>query len=301
MKTLDELLEEKKQQEKSSKENKTSLLQTVGLMSSLREVKKQTKIAPTKGFLSWFRLVFNDFGSFLQKVVFKSKVVNLDEITKSVDKLGGKTLNVEVKNQIDLTKQFDSVSRNIEKLQDKLSKYVSAVEKSIKKIKFPEPKDFPDKIAITNKKIDVSVDNLDELKKSISGTNRILSAINSIVSSKEYPNEIKISNLAELNKHFENISKSVEAIEFPQVDVSSIVLAVKAVKQTINDLKFPVPNFKSSYEHSLAMRLKNAPKEFTYDGDDLAYVEATHMGITYRKTFTYSDGKLISATDWEEQ
>ena len=45
----------------------------------------------------------------------------------------------------------------------------------------------------------------------------------------------------------------------------------------------------------------NLAYTIVYDGDEVDYIEVVALGLTYRRTFTYTAGKVTAVTAWAEQ
>ena len=116
-------------------------------------------------------------------------------------------------------------------------------------------------------------------------------------------------DLSGVKNKLESVIKAIEKIEIPEnkVDFSDVIDACKETTRAINNLKFPVPNFHSSYDHSLSMRSEDMDKVFTYTTDGSAKViESITVrdvdGALYIKEYTYSGdgtGDPVTESKWE--
>jgi hypothetical protein len=116
-------------------------------------------------------------------------------------------------------------------------------------------------------------------------------------------------DLSGVKDKLESVIDAIEKIEIPEnkIDLSDVISACKETTEAINNLIFPVPNFHSSYDHSLSMRSEDMDKTFAYTTDGTAKViESITVrdvdGGQYIKTYTYSgDGSGDPATEskWE--
>ena len=116
-------------------------------------------------------------------------------------------------------------------------------------------------------------------------------------------------DLSGVKNKLESVIKAIEKIEIPEnkVDFSDVIDACKETTRAINNLKFPVPNFHSSYDHSLSMRSEDMDKVFAYTTDGSAKViESITVrdvdGALYIKKYTYSGdgtGDPVTESKWE--
>jgi hypothetical protein len=115
-------------------------------------------------------------------------------------------------------------------------------------------------------------------------------------------------DLSGVKNKLESVIKAIEKIEIPEnkVDFSDVIDACKETTRAINNLKFPVPNFHSSYDHSLSMRSEDMDKVFAYTTDGSAKViESITVrdvdGALYIKKYTYSGdgtGDPVTESKW---
>ena len=115
-------------------------------------------------------------------------------------------------------------------------------------------------------------------------------------------------DLSGVKNKLESVIKAIEKIEIPEnkVDFSDVIDACKETTRAINNLKFPVPNFHSSYDHSLSMRSEDMDKVFAYTTDGTAKViESITVrdvdGALYIKKYTYSGdgtGDPVTESKW---
>ncbi len=90
------------------------------------------------------------------------------------------------------------------------------------------------------------------------------------------------------------------------IDTDELKKSTDDVKQAINNLKFPVPNFQSSWSHSLSMRSEDMDKAFAYTTDGTKKVIESitvrdEDGALYKKTYTYagdSSGDPLTESKW---
>lgn len=220
---------------------------------------------------------------------FKSRVVNFP----SVQKVSGKVEVLglpEVKNT--LSDVIEATRANKITLPD-----VQTVSGSVTITNFPESKEikFPDypkqiKSDITSLPKYVG-ETLDEIKKAI----KAIEIKPEVKVSAEAPNvsvnldqEKVIEKLDELGNIFSQLDTTPQV----NIDLSSVMNGLVEVKQAILNLKFPVPNFKSSWSHSFDMRANDYGKTYTYTtvGGVKAIQTITTVieGDTYVKTFGYT-------------
>ena len=83
-----------------------------------------------------------------------------------------------------------------------------------------------------------------------------------------------VIDLKDVKDRLESVVEAIKGIEIPEnkVDFSDVIDACKETTRAINNLKFPVPNFHSSYDHSLSMRSEDIDKVFAYTTDGSAKV-----------------------------
>lgn len=202
---------------------------------------------------------------------------------------------VTVKNLKDIvipeTKEVVKVS-NLSEIKIPEVKIPSTVKVSnLNEIKFPEI-NIPEP-----KEVDLSVlvKELKDLKKGLT--------------TKETIDTSKMENtLSDVLSLLEKVlQKPEKEIVFPETDLEPVVRAAKETTKAINSLTFPVPNFSSSWQHSLTMQSDDLAKTISYktvSGKEVVdYFEFVGIdGNTYRKTFNYrADGKALGWTGWEKQ
>lgn len=113
-------------------------------------------------------------------------------------------------------------------------------------------------------------------------------------------------DLSDIQNKLENVIKAIEKIEIPEnkVDFSDVIDACKETTKAINNLKFPVPNFQSSWSHSLSMRAEDLDKVYTWTTDGGKDVVETitirdEDGSQWVRTYSYDGtGKVASETKW---
>ena len=246
-----------------------------------------------------------------------------------------KTLSVEVKNQLKLpdTQKVDgSVSikeikalvagleavrgevQKLEKLSTAISKLstdlkpvpvdFSTVEKAIKAIHIPET-------VIPEAPETVSISNLAEVTKAMEGFVKAIPQPEAVVIP-EYPTSIEVNNLAPLAKELKALTKTVDALASrpePVQDYSELAKGLASVKDAVDSIQFPIPQFKSSWNQSLDMQSQDAATTFTYTTvaatKVISYVQfVANDGNTYRKTFSYTSSDPANpdaTTGWVRQ
>lgn len=109
----------------------------------------------------------------------------------------------------------------------------------------------------------------------------------------------------ELIKAVEKLEKALN-IEVPATDLSPIIESTQQTTDAIKNLRFPVPNVASSWQHSLSMQSEDLPLTIAWKtaGGKVVpdYREFTaNDGNTYRKTYLYdTNGRSIGWTGWEK-
>lgn len=171
---------------------------------------------------------------------------------------------------------------------------------SVPEIKFPEPvktvgvsslpeyiKEYLEKIAKKDLKIEVKAPEVS-------------------VQVPETKVEVNLSVLEEL---IQTNNELLKALDKPQkeIDLTIVERAVSKTTEAIQELRFPVPSFTSSWQKSLTMQAEDLGKSYgwtTAGGKDVVeYVEFVGIdGIQYRKTYTYDDmGRVLTESTWVKQ
>lgn len=161
----------------------------------------------------------------------------------------------------------------------------------IPEVKIPEyPKQIKSDITSLPKYV---ADKLDALKKSIDSL-EVKPEVKVNVDNKEPVVRIDLSGV---KNALEDVLEAVKNIEVsPQVNIDSdgIIKSNKNVQDAIESIRFPVPNFKSSWAQSFSMRSEDLGKDFTYAtvGGKKAIESITIHdidGTLRRKTYTYTN------------
>lgn len=160
---------------------------------------------------------------------------------------------------------------------------------------FPKPQDivfpeYPKQIKVDAVSMPKYVqDLLTDIKKTLQ-TLKLDPQIN-VESAK--PSDVVIDTKS-LEKALKSILLRLEEIEITPVvniDTNSVVKANEQVEEAIKNLKFPVPNFKSSWAHSLSMRAEDLQADYGYtsnDPDNPDYIDVyDEDGSKWRREFTY--------------
>lgn len=175
-------------------------------------------------------------------------------------------------------------------------KELLSIEKAVKAIKIPEVKipEFP-KIP----EVDFSA-----LIKEIKGLKKALSVPTVDFDAKTQKDSLAV--LGNLESGLANLGLLLQALINKEVPVSpdrtdEVLAGLKAVTETIQNLKFPVPNTSSSWQHSLTMQSEDMAKTIVWTTVAGTAVPSTmtfvaYDGKTYRKTFSY-DGSA-NCTGW---
>lgn len=144
---------------------------------------------------------------------------------------------------------------------------------------------------------------LDEIKKELSKIE-----VKPQVNVETKASDVSI-DLEGVKSRLEGVVEAIKRIQVtPEVniDLKSVISACEKTTKAINNLKFPVPSFKSSWSHSLTMRAEDLGKEFTYTTDGTTKAVETITvhdvdGGTYVKTYTYSgdgSGDPVTESAW---
>lgn len=323
MKSLSDLVKEKRRQEKQVALEKTEVITASFLATILAWLKKTFSPKKQKSFLNTLTIILKDLLSSLAKNIFKVRDKEAHKrlalIKKEIIKLD-KSLSVLVSsdtdNSLSIVKQIKTLNeaikslkkakyrvenRNLDTLSELAKKLHTLVNKTNKYLS--DIASYSDKNLKSGQKGNKQLTDLDKRAKDIVSAIKKAILVLTQLTKKEFPSSISVSNLDELKEQIIQLKEAVVNISFPETDISPVVSAVKEVEDSIKSIRFPVPSFKSSYEHSLSMRLKDAPKKLTYDaGGRIDYIEATYEGKTYRKDLTYDEnGNLTDVSAWVQQ
>ena len=145
---------------------------------------------------------------------------------------------------------------------------------------------------------------LDEIKKELS---KIELSPNINVQNEAPQVSIDLDGVKNLLESLVEEIRRIQVTPEVNIDLSKVVDASDKTTQAVNNLKFPIPNFHSSYDHSLSMRVEDMDKAFAYTTDaSKKVIESITVrdvdGGAYRKTYTYSgdgSGDPITETKWE--
>jgi hypothetical protein len=188
------------------------------------------------------------------------------------------------------------------------------------KLSLPETQKIEGEVLVTNQ---IEIPDFPEYPKSISVDNQIdytkkLDEIKEELSKIEIKPEVNVEtkasdvliDLSSIKSGLESIVEEIKRIQVtPEVniDLKGIEKSTKETTQAIKSLSFPVPNFKSSWSHSLSMRADDFGKTFAYTTDGTKKVVESitvndEDGGTYRKTYAYSgdgSGDPVSESAWK--
>jgi hypothetical protein len=286
MKTIQQLVNEHQAQKNKTEEKVAEHKTQVSVFSGIKTLMNQLN----KGILD--NLKTNVFQTIIKNFPKEMKVSNIDEM-KEGDAIKDMTLMLFL-HQLQELKDVLELERKGLQLPD-----VQKVEITNQKdVKIPEPP----------KSIDVR--NIDEMVYAIEQVEDAVKKIKITfpdIKIPQFPSKISVDNLGIISKSLDILIKEVKKLQTNQPEIvipdnsKDIVFEIKKLEEILTNLRFPVPNFRSSYQNSLSMRLQDETKTFVYDGSNVDYVEATHHGKTYRKTFTYSGDNITGVTNWEEQ
>jgi len=170
-----------------------------------------------------------------------------------------------------------------------------------KDVKIPEyPKQIKTDVTSLPKYVS---DKLDSLKKSIDSL-EMKPEVKVNVDNKKPEVSIDLSGV---KNAVEDVVEAVRAIPKPpevDIDIKPLITRLKAVEQAVKNQIYPVPNLKSSWQHSLTMQSEDRGKvyEWTTDGgkDVVESITFTAVdGNTYKKTYSYDGlGKVSSESSW---
>jgi hypothetical protein len=104
--------------------------------------------------------------------------------------------------------------------------------------------------------------------------------------------EIDLTTLEELIRANNELLKALDKPQ-QEIDLTPVEEASNKTTEAIQQLRFPVPNFQSSFQHSLTMQSEDLGKHYVYTtvggSKAISYIEFVGLdGKKYRKTYTYS-------------
>ena len=327
MKSLSDLFKEKQNRENRVYQEKVQTISVATLSSLFKWLKKTFSSQKREAFLNSLTIILKEALTGFSRTIFrvkdkdvKNELARVREAIVSVEKAmalvgdSGKTgfsgLAKKVKS---LNKAISGIKNTTFSVKDKNTqkaleqiKLLASSAKRIDKHSQSLVETIEKEGVITKKQqeeLKTIVGQAKDTIKLLSAVLGVLEKINKQVGGQKYPKTIRVSNLDELEKKITQLSKDIKSLSFPETDVSPIIKGLGKLETTIKNLQFPVPNFKSSFEHSLSMQLDEQDLTIHYnDNQDVDYLEAELNGKTYRKTLTYdANGNPISISKWVEQ
>jgi|GEM_PF-5160312 len=258
-----------------------------------KEEKKQEKTDDKLWVLRLFSSTLKALREHNWSVIVKNDdKEELKSIERAISALPQPKDTVNVSNMVDYTKKLNELITKVESLKLQVNipetKIPDTVKVSnLKDIKIPEVKipEFP-KIP-EPKDVDFSklINELQAIKKAVEVVG---------VGNDEKIQKSLTSVLGDLKSGLLKLEQTVKdsKVEIPD-NTKDIIEGYKKVVKSIQDIKFPVPNFQSSWQHSLTMQAEDLPKTYIYTivgGTKVVdYIEmSTPSGDTYRKTFDYT-------------
>lgn len=250
---------------------------------------------------SWMINLVNSTLDRIQRMLYRVEVINqkdFEPALRAIEKaVKEKPLPVIPDNKADLVAIKEAISKkdmvvNVpEVIIPDNKKELLSIEKAVKGIVIPEVK-IPEP-----KEADYSV-----LVKELKTIQRGLTTKESVDTLKM---EKSLSDMLGLLEKV--INKPEKEIVIPTTDNEPLVKAQKETTKAINNLVFPVPNFSSSWQHSLTMQSQDLATTGVYKTVNSRkvqdYVQFTgNDGNIYRNTFSYdADGDWIGHTGWIKQ
>lgn len=257
----------------------------------------RTKANDTEILLEFFTKSFVEFVKQILEGKYDVKVNNFPDIQKikgdvSVDGLSSLLLALDKLNFT--TKQNKLSLPETQKIEGTVKVSNPTPETKIP----PYPKEIKSQITSLPKYVGEKLDKVAEEIKKIEVSPKI-------TVEKDTPKvEIDLEGVKSL---LEEISERLNLLEIAPtviVDTDEFKKAANETTKAINNLTFPVPNFQSSWSHSLTMRAEDLPKSYTWTTDGGKDVVETITvkdtdGYSYTKTFSYDGtGKISSQTAW---
>lgn len=223
----------------------------------------------------------------VKKHTFSVKVENQIELPK-LQQVEDKTTQKELQ---ELKQQLTATTRAVESLEkteksstETLAKALkpektdlSEVVKAVKGIKLPETK-IPEPVK------EITIKNLDEFKKPLAELAAKLKIEFPTIEIPEFPKSITVGNLEAIESLLASLIAQTEQLankELPQTDIKPLIESVNEVKKTIQNLRFPVPQF-------------NIPK--TSDGLVPVTQSATSIGDGRKTVAAAGTPEALSAT-----
>lgn len=195
---------------------------------------------------------------------------------------------------------------------------LESISKTIKSFKLPDIFKVSGEVTVKNQieipKIDlprypteIKVNNLVDYSKKLDEIKQKLSEIklNPNIEVKNQAPQVSI-DLEGVKTLLESLTEEIKRIQVtPEVniDLESVKNASNETTQAIKELRFPIPNFSSSYQKSLDMRAKDSNVTIHYDSNgnpDYKQFVASD-GNTYRKTITWTSGSPTQVSGWIKQ
>jgi hypothetical protein len=256
----------------------------------------RTKAKETEVLLEFFAKSFTEF---VKQIVQNKYAVDIKNLP-SVQDVKGKVSVEGLPSLLLAIKELElSTKRNKVTFPDTQTIQGKVEVTNQKEVKFPDyPKEIKSEITSLPKYVGEKLDKVAEEIKKIELSPKI-------TVEKDTP-KVEI-DLEGVKKLLEEISERLNLLEINptiEIDVDGLKESTNEVKKAINNLKFPVPNFQSSWSHSLSMRSEDLEKTYawTTDGGKDVIESITvrdEDGGTYRRTYTYDgSAKVIAETKW---
>jgi len=173
---------------------------------------------------------------------------------------------------------------------------------NIPEVKIPEyPKQIKTEVVSLPKYIG---EKLDSIKKELSKIE-----VSPVVNVDNKAPQVTI-DLESIKSGLESIVEEIRRIQVTpkvNIDLDKVISATDKTTKAINNLVFPVPNFHSSYDHSLTMRAEDMDKAYAYTTDgSTKVIESITVrdvdGAQYIKEYTYSGdgtGDPVTESRWK--
>lgn len=213
-----------------------------------------------------------------------------------------RTVKVDIQNDIatksdikNLVKTILAVGKNLKPEQQKpIIDALTGIANELSKL----PKAFPEypKIDVPKPLDSVKITNLSEVTKAFEET---FSSFTKTIDSIEFSPNIEVKpadvivkesklDLGEINSQFEKLLTAVESIKLPAIDMSDFARSIDGVKQSIDNLTFPVPNYVLPFKDS-----SGKATQVTLTADGKVPVEAGATSNYESRNDTTTDTNLV--------
>ena len=259
---------------------------------------KRTKTRDTEILLEFFAKSFEEFVKQIRQGKYDVNFPDTQKVEGEVSIEGLTALLHSINELKTITKDNKITPPKTQKIEGEVTVKNQV---SIPEVKIPEyPKQIKTDVVSLPKYIG---EKLDSIKKELSKIE-----VSPVVNVDNKAPQVTI-DLEGVKSGLESIVEEIRRIQVtPEVniDLDKVIDASNKTTKAINSLVFPVPNFHSSYDHSLSMRANDMDKTFAYTTDGAKKVIDSITvrdidGAQYIKKYTYSGdgtGDPITESRW---